>query len=184
MIIYSDYTQPLIRKYILTDGYNITKYIYTWFFLLFCQWSFWSWWIAERLNWAAGCPTPPEYTEEKKRRSTTCVLVKTSMLVYFCFSPPLGSRCVSSELGAPDCQGRGDGAPPVYRWSPAPYWLKSQAGSSWSWGSRQTPDPPTGQRRGEMEDGEENKIKKLEEISHSVIPALFNRVKICEKWRN
>lgn len=67
-----------------------------------------------------------------------------------CFSPPLGSRCASSELGAPDCQEHGGGAPPAYRWSLVPYWLKSQAGSSWSWGSHRTPDPPTGQRQGEM----------------------------------
>lgn len=42
----------------------------TWFFLLFCPQSVWSWWTAERRSAAADCPTRPETTQTDPVSST------------------------------------------------------------------------------------------------------------------
>lgn len=137
----------------------------TWFSPLFCQQSVWSWWTAEKLNWAAGCPTPPKYTEwvirwlNKTWKGLQLFLWKAPRSYIFgvMLSPPLGSRCVFSKHGAPGCQEHEDETPQAYRWFLVPYWLKSQVESSWSWGSHQTPGPPTGQRGTDVE--RQTKIK-------------------------
>lgn len=124
----------------------------TWFFLQFYRWSSWSWWTAEKLNWAPSCPTPPENRDRRQVFNNVFALPGGSLHVGTFLrscSPPPGSRCVSLELGAPGCQGPGGVAPLACRWSLAPYWLKSQAGSFGSSGFRQTRDPPTAQRQTE-----------------------------------
>lgn len=119
----------------------------TWFFLLFCRQSVWSWWTAGRRSAAADCPTRPEQHKQIQLAQHTHTGSPTAGLQD---PPPLCSMCVSSELAAPGCRELGGGAPLVCHWPPGRYWWKWLAGSSWIWGSRQRHDPPTSVGKGKM----------------------------------
>ncbi len=68
MFIHSGFGNTMAHRGIHSQKVIISQSTITWFFLLFCRQSFWSWWTAEKLNGAAGCPTLPEYTEEKEKK--------------------------------------------------------------------------------------------------------------------
>lgn len=121
----------------------------TWFFLLFCRPSVWSWWTAGRQSAAANCPTRPEQHNQIQLAQHPRSGYPGAVLQD---PPPLCSRCVSSELAAPGCQELEAAAPLVCHWPLPRYWWKWLVGSSWIWGSRQRRDPPAGDGRGKNED--------------------------------